>query len=87
MKFWFGSKEETKKEEVLPMPEPAATAKPEPQPVVPPEPKPIVAPEPPPVVTPNLSMPRPPKPSRLLKWHPHHHLSHRPMSERPFIIR
>ena len=60
MKFWFGSKEETKKEEVQPMPEPAATAKPEPQPVVPPEPKPIVAPEPPPVVTPNLSMTPPP---------------------------
>ena len=56
MKFWFGNKAETKKEEVQPTPESAVPATPDPQPVATPEPKPAVAPEPPPVITPNFSM-------------------------------
>ena len=51
MKFWFGNKTETKKEEAQPTPEPMAPVTPEPQPDTMPEQKPIASPEPPPVIT------------------------------------
>ena len=55
MKFWFGNKTETKKEEAQPTPEPMAPVTPEPQPDTMPEQKTIASLEPPPVITPNFS--------------------------------
>ena len=56
MKFWFGNKTETRKDEIQPTPDSTPTPLPEHQSAILPEPTPTVDPEPPPVVTPAFSM-------------------------------